>query len=307
MKKVSIKSLIIIFVIAVLILSIIFGGLKILGEKLKKIQGNLEVATKEAETQFPYDVEIDNYKVQINKPKLFNHYVLFDYNVETKDGSPITEEDFYITGAVSFPDDGYFTSVDEISTEINVNKMHIINVGIIVAREKYDSYVKNPSFLISAREKGSSKSLYDEKRIDKRIEVRDMIYPTTENYKEINKTFKLDNIDFKVLSLGDFNFGTLMPIFVGNISEAEGNQITENYYVRIKSGNLNQMYSLDKWIGFFDRPIKRYSEIDKSYNKDSKYDQFYMAKLFYNPNEVNRSDMEIYIGNKNTNEEVKIN
>ncbi|ELC8455309.1 hypothetical protein QYB58_000381 [Clostridium perfringens] len=91
-------------------------------------------------------MEIDNYKVQINKSKLFNNYVFFDYNVESKDGLPITEEDLYITGAVIFLDDGYFSSADKISTEINDNKMYIINVEIIVARENYELYVKNSSF-----------------------------------------------------------------------------------------------------------------------------------------------------------------
>ncbi|HAT4116116.1 TPA: hypothetical protein I9Z52_001462 [Clostridium perfringens] len=65
-----------------------------------------------------------------------------------------------------------------------------------------------------------------------------------------------------------------MPGFVGNISESEGNQIAERYYVRVKSGNLNQMYSLDKLIGFLEGPIKSYSKIDKSYNKDFEYLSF---------------------------------
>ncbi|MGM8271753.1 hypothetical protein ACSXDL_02110 [Clostridium perfringens] len=127
--------------------------------------------------------------------------------------------------------------------------------------------MKNHSFLISEKNGNG-------RYIDKRVEAKVTIYPTTENYKEINKTFKLDNIDFKVLSLVDFNFGTLMPGFVGNISESEGNQIAERYYVRVKSGNLNQMYSLDKLIGFLEGPIKSYSKIDKSYNKDFEYLSF---------------------------------
>ncbi|XZI53824.1 hypothetical protein ACSW9K_10390 [Clostridium perfringens] len=139
---------------------------------------------------------------------MFNNYVFFDYNVEAKDESPIIEEAFF-TGAVIFSDDGYFTSADKISTEINDNKMYIINVEIIVARENYELYVKNPSFLISEKEKNSNR-----RYVDKRVEARGTIYPTTENYKEINKTFKLDNIDFKVLSLGDFNFGTLMHVWL---------------------------------------------------------------------------------------------
>ncbi|ELC8455310.1 hypothetical protein QYB58_000382 [Clostridium perfringens] len=48
-----------------------------------------------------------------------------------------------------------------------------------------------------------------------------------------------------------------MLVFVGNISGPEGNQIAENYYVRVKSGNLNQMYSLDKLIGFLEGPIAK--------------------------------------------------
>ena len=137
------------------------------------------------------------------------------------------------------------------------------------------SYMWKILVLISEKEKNGNG-----RYVDKRVEAKGTIYPTTENYKEINKTFKLDNIDFKVLSLGDFNFGTLMLVFVGNISEPEGNQIAENYYVRVKSGNLNQMYSLDKLIGFLEGSIKSYSKIDKSYNKDSEYLSFIWISFF---------------------------
>ncbi|HHQ4189942.1 TPA: hypothetical protein ACSQK3_002527 [Clostridium perfringens] len=293
-----------IFISIILLLSLILLCFKISGKRFNttKIE-----ETKEVETQFPYNVEFDNYKVQINKPKLFNHYVLFDYNVETKDGSPIEEGDFNITGSVKFPDKAYFISSDNILNEINNNKMHIVDVGIIVARENYDLYVKNPSFLVNAREKGSSKLIYEEKRIDKRIETKGIIYPTKENYKEINKTFKLDNIDFNILSLGNFDFGSFIPIFIGNISHEQSEEISNKYAIRIKCGNLNQIYNLEKWAGFYEKAIKNYSEIDSKYNKNSEYDQFYMAKILYNPNEVSRDNMEIYLINKNTNEEVKIN
>lgn len=304
MKKKKRLSPIIIFISIILLLSIILLCLKISGKRFNTIK--IE-DTKEVETQFPYNVEFDNYKVQINKPKLFDHYVLFDYNVETEDGSPIEEGDFNITGSVKFPDKAYFISSDNILNEINNNKMHIIDVGIIVARENYDLYVENPSFLVNAREKGSSKSIYEEKRIDKRIETKGVIYPTKENYKEINKTFKLDNIEFNILSLGNFDFGSFIPIFVGDISHEKSEEIPNKYAIRIKSGNLNQIYNLEKWAGFYEKAIKNYSKIDPKYNKNSEYDQFYMAKLLYNPNEINKNNMEIYLVNKNTNEEVKIN
>lgn len=299
MKKKSKLSSIIIVLSVMLLLSAIFLCFKISGKRFNttKIE-----ETKEVETQFPYNLEFDNYKVQINKPKLFNHYVLFDYNVETKDGSPIEKEDLYVSGVCNFPDNAYYTASYNILTEINNNKLHAIDVGIIVARENYSSYIKNCDFLVDAREKNGNG-----KYIDERVKTKGIIYPTKENYKEINKIFKLDNIDFKVLSIGDFNFGRLIPIYIGNISDVEGSEISKNYYIRVKSGKFQKNYNLDKWIGFYDRPIKDYSKIDSSYDKNSKYDQFYMAKLFYNPNEVNKDNMEIYLVNKNTNEEVKIN
>lgn len=299
MKKKSKLSSIIIVLSVMLLLSAIFLCFKISGKRFNttKIE-----ETKEVETQFPYNVEFDNYKVQINKPKLFNHYVLFDYNVETKDGSPIEKEDLYVSGVCNFSDNAYYTASYNILTEINNNKLHAIDVGIIVARENYSSYIKNCDFLVDAREKNGNG-----KYIDERVKTKRIIYPTKENYKEINKIFKLDNIDFKVLSIGDFNFGRLIPIYIGNISDVEGSEISQNYYIRVKSGKFQKNYNLDKWIGFYDRPIKNYSKIDSSYDKNSKYDQFYMAKLFYNPNEVNKDNMEIYLVNKNTNEEVKIN
>ncbi|ELC8443736.1 hypothetical protein QYB59_002813 [Clostridium perfringens] len=304
MRKKKRLSPIIIFISIILLLSIILLCLKISGKRFNttKIE-----ETKEVETQFPYNVEFDNYKVQINKPKLFNHYVLFDYNVETKDGSPIEEGDFNITGSVKFPDKAYFVSPQKVLTEINNNKMHIIDVGIIVARENYDLYVKNPDFLISAREKGSNKSSKEEKRIDKRIETKGIIYPTKENYKEINKTFKLDNIEFKVLSLGDFDFGSLVTILVENINEETAKNIMNQYAIKVRNGDFCNEFNLDDWMEFYEQAIKQYSKIDKKYNENSKYDQFYMAKILYNPNEVSRDNMEIYLINKNTNEEVKIN
>lgn len=296
MKKRKKLSPIIIFISIILLLSIILLCLKISGKRFNtsKIED-----TKEVETQFPYNVELDNYKIQINKPKLFNEYVLFDYNVETKDGSPIEDDDIHFTGGVKFPNKAYFVSPQNVLTEINNNKMHIVDVGIIVARENYDLYVKNPDFIISA----GSKSDYEEKR----IETKGVIYPARENYKEINKKIKLDDIEFNILSSGNFDFGSLITILVENTNEETAKNIMNQYAVVVKSGDYNKQFNLDDWMGFYEQAIKQYSKIDKKYNENSQYDKFYMAKLLYNPNEVNKNNMEIYLVNKNTNEEVKIN
>ena len=293
-----------IFVSTIIVLSLIFAGLKVL---VKRLEAKINEEPKVVEAQFPYNTEFDNYNIEIKKPKLVNHYILFDYTISTKDNSPIEEDDFHITGSPSFPDTAYFVSAHDILRKVENNKMRIVNVGIIVARKDYDKYVNNFDFLVSAREKGSSKNLFEEKRVDTTIKIDGVVYPDKENYKEIKKTFKLDDIDFEVLSIGDFDFGSCIPIFVGNISEEKGKEIENKYALRIEGENINAMYNLEKWVGFYEQVIKRYSNIDPSYNANSQYDQFYMGKIFYNPKEVNKDNVKIYLINKETNEEVRIN
>ncbi|EOU2020313.1 hypothetical protein C4D31_08180 [Clostridium perfringens] len=274
---------------------------------VKRLEIKINEEPKVVEAQFPYNTEFDNYNIEIKKPKVVNHYILFDYTISTKDNSPIEEDDFHITGSPSFPDTAYFVSAHDILRKVENNKMRIVNVGIIVARKDYDKYVNNFDFLVSAREKGSSKNLFEGKRVDTTIKVDGVVYPDKENYKEVKKTFKLDDIDFEVLSIGDFDFGSFIPIFVGNISEEKSKEIENKYALRIEGENINAIYDLEKWVGFYEQVIKRYSNIDPSYNANSQYDQFYMGKIFYNPKEVNKENVKIYLINKETNEEVRIN
>lgn len=304
MKKRKRLFLSIIFFGTILNLILIFLGLKVL---VKRLEIKINEEPKVVEAQFPYNTEFDNYNIEIKKPKVVNHYILFDYTISTKDNSPIEKEDFYITGSPSFPDTAYFVSAHDILRKVENNKMRIVNVGIIVARKDYDKYVNNFDFLVSAREKGSSKNLFEEKRVDTTIKVDGVVYPDKENYKEIKKTFKLDDIDFEVLSIGDFDFGTFIPIFVGNISNEKSKEIENKYALRVEGENINAIYNLEKWVGFYEQVIKRYSNIDPSYNANSQYDQFYMGKIFYNPKEVNKDNVKIYLMNKETNEEVRIN
>nr|WP_243449029.1 hypothetical protein [Clostridium perfringens] len=304
MKKRKRLFLSIIFFGTILNLILIFLGLKVL---VKRLEIKINEEPKVVEAQFPYNTEFDNYNIEIKKPKVVNHYILFDYTISTKDNSPIEEDDFHITGSPSFPDTAYFVSAHDILRKVENNKMRIVNVGIIVARKDYDKYVNNFDFLVSAREKGSSKNLFEEKRVDTTIKVDGVVYPDKENYKEIKKTFKLDDIDFEVLSIGDFDFGSCIHIFVGNISEEKSKEIENKYALRVEGENINAMYDLEKWVGFYEQVIKRYSNIDPSYNANSQYDKFYMGKIFYNPKEVNKDNVKIYLINKETNEEVKTN
>lgn len=304
MKKRKRLFLSIIFFGTILNLILIFLGLKVL---VKRLEIKINEEPKVVEAQFPYNTEFDNYNIEIKKPKVVNHYILFDYTISTKDNSPIEKEDFYITGSPSFPDIAYFISSQNVLTKVENNKMRIVDAGIIVARKDYDKYIKNLEFLVSAREKGSSKDPFKEKRVDTTIKVDGVVYPDKENYKELKKTFKLDDINFEVLSIGDFDFGTFIPIFVGNISNEKSKEIENKYALRVEGENINAIYDLEKWVGFYEQVIKRYSNIDPSHNANSQYDQFYMGKIFYNPKEVNKDNVKIYLINKETNEEVRIN
>lgn len=304
MKKRKRLFLSIIFFGTILNLILIFLGLKVL---VKRLEIKINEEPKVVEAQFPYNTEFDNYNIEIKKPKVVNHYILFDYTISTKDNSPIEKEDFYITGSPSFPDIAYFISSQNVLTKVENNKMRIVDAGIIVPRKDYDKYIKNLEFLVSAREKGSSKDPFKEKRVDTTIKVDGVVYPDKENYKELKKTFKLDDINFEVLSIGDFDFGTFIPIFVGNISNEKSKEIENKYALRVEGENINAIYDLEKWVGFYEQVIKRYSNIDPSYNANSQYDQFYMGKIFYKPKEVNKDNVKIYLINKETNEEVRIN
>ncbi|MDK0978740.1 hypothetical protein P5F73_04465 [Clostridium perfringens] len=304
MKKRKRLFLFFIFFGTILNLILIFLGLKVL---VKRLEIKINEESKVVEAQFPYNTEFDNYNIEIKKPKVVNHYILFDYTISTKDNSSIEKEDFYITGSPSFPDMAYFISSQNVLTKVENNKMRIVDAGIIVARKDYDKYIKNLEFLVSAREKGSSKDPFKEKRVDTTIKMEGVVYPDKENYKELKKTFKLDDINFEVLSIGDFDFGTFIPIFVGNISNEKSKEIENKYALRVEGENINAIYDLEKWVGFYEQVIKRYSNIDPSYNANSQYDQFYMGKIFYNPKEVNKDNVKIYLINKETNEEVRIN
>lgn len=254
---------------------------------------------------FPYSVDFENYDIQINEPKLYENYIIFDYLIKTNDGSDIKEDDIYITGSGSFPDKAYFISPQHVLTKIDKDKMHSITTGFIVAREDKSLPINKTEFTISAKPKDYTERV-NVGYVDKTIRTNDEIPLSNEGYTVINKKIRFDNIEFEVLSLGNFDFGSLVNIFVGNIDEEKSREISETYNVKLKSGDFEKSYNLKKWIGFNEIAIRKYSEIDKKYNPNSQYDQFYMARMFYDLNKVDRDNMEIYLINNITNDEIRI-
>ena len=140
----------------------------------------------------------------------------------------------------------------------------------------------------------------------KSVSIKEEVYLTDEDYLSLNKKITFDNVDFEIRSLSNFEFGSLLYIFVGNKDEEECKRIANQYSVKLISGDYERSFDLEKWVGFTELAIRKYSSIDERYNKDSKHDQFYMSRMFYNLNEVHRDNMEVYLINNRTKEEIRI-
>ena len=301
------KKLIVYSLIGIVLFSIvIFIGFKLKDESNKKtsnFEKILEVNRKlEKENElsggFPYTLEFLDYNITINSVKVFEDYALFDYSVKKIDGGYINTTDVNITGNVNFKGREFYISPNDVERRWEYSSVRIISTGEIIAKENKDSPA-NLSFSINARSADGS-------YIAKSVSIKEEVYLTDEDYLSLNKKITFDNVDFEIRSLSNFEFGSLLYIFVGNKDEEECKRIANQYSVKLISGDYERSFDLEKWVGFTELAIRKYSSIDERYNKDSKHDQFYMSRMFYNLNEVNREDMEVYLINNRTKEEIRI-
>ncbi|MPQ44849.1 hypothetical protein [Clostridium tarantellae] len=290
------KSIGKILVISLLIIILLFGTMFVGVYKLIKLQKENEVKN-EIQGGFPYNVEFEDYNIKINSANTYEDYILFDYLITKKDGSDIKEENIGITGSADFPDKTFFVSPVDILTA-DGKEIHIIQLGNIIARTNKIEPVKY-IFNISTRKP-------DETYVQKEIKTKEKFNLTTENYQILNKNIKFNNIDFNIISLANFKFGSLLYLFTENINEKTCKEIMKNFSIKLKSKTFEQIYTLEEAGGFYDMPIKKFSKIDRKYNPNSQYDQFYISKMFYNINDVDRNNMQIYLVNNISNEEIQI-
>lgn len=302
MKKYD-KNLVVL-AIALILIVISIGIINLNGKKnVSKLDQILEYQRAEKKKNeisggFPYNIEFLDYNITINSVKVFEDYALFDYSVKKIDGGYINTTDVNITGNVDFKGIEFYISSNDVERRWEYSTVRIISTGEIIAKQNKDSPA-NLSFSINARSADGS-------YIAKDVSIKEEVYLTNEDYLSLNKKINFDNIDFEIRSLANFEFGSLMYIFVGNKDEEECKRIANQYVIKLISGDYEKSFDLEKWVGFTDLAIRKYSSIDSRYDKNSQHDQFYMSRMFYNLNEVDRENIEIYLVNKLNNEEIKI-
>ena len=291
----------------VIILALIITLIGVIGFNKNKFSSKfdqlLEVSKgKDSENElsggFPYNIEFLDYNITINSVRLFEDYALFDYSVKKIDGGYINITDVNITGNVNFKGREFYISPNDVERRWEYSSVRIISTGQIIAKENKDSPA-NLSFSINARSADGS-------YIAKSVSIKEEVYLTDEDYLSLNKKITFDNVDFEIRSFANFEFGSLLYIFVGNKDEEECKRIANQYVIKLISGDYERSFDLEKWVGFTDLAIRKYSSIDSRYDKNSQHDQFYMSRMFYNLNEVDRENIEVYLVNKKTNDEVKI-
>ncbi|MGG5461051.1 hypothetical protein [Clostridium sp. B9] len=303
MKKVI--KIILFGLIGVLIFSlVIFMVFKVKNNVVNKLSvlEKIFVGSGEDENElsggFPYNVEFLDYNIIINSVKVFEDYALFDYSVEKIDGGYVNTTDVNITGRVDFEGIEFYIAPNEVKRTWEYSSVRSISTGEIIAKQNKDSPAKL-SFLINARSKDGS-------YISKDVSIKEEVYVTDEDYLSLNKKVEFNDVSFEIRSLANFEFGSLMYIFVGNKDEEECKRIARQYDIKLVSGDYEKSFDLEKWVGFSELAIRKYSSIDDRYDENSQNDQFFMSRMFYDLDDVDRENMKIYIINKETGEEIRV-
>lgn len=246
--------------------------------------------------EFPYEFEFENYKVEIEYAKLYDNYLLTKHNISKKDGSITQEDDINITTTISENTArGYMIGPQVISTRVIDNRVkEEISTFFIAETEKP---IKKANIRHSLILKGN---------IDiNSIKTDGSVFLTNDDYNYINKKFKIDNIDLTVMSLGNFEFGGLLHIFTENLESEELQNLEKNYFIRLKSGEFQEDFKINTIMGYKEEIVKKISNFG-DFNPNSKLTEFFGVNMLYDTSKVDNDNIEIYIVNKNSNEETRI-
>ncbi|MBU3207880.1 hypothetical protein KPL33_13000 [Clostridium algidicarnis] len=241
-------------------------------------------------SNFPLTKEVGNYIFDIDYTKYFGNYLLTKYYITTKDGSNIEDGNVFLTAAPQLNDGVQFSfGPQEISSkEIAKDKLEIVEKFIIAGRKGKSDQIKIEYLLTG----------------DIKFKLSSPLNKSTNGYEYIHKKVSLDGLDFTIESLGNFEFGSLIDFYIEDIKNSDTYDIREKYNLKLISGNYINAYELKALIAF---PPKELGELkDYDYNKDSKYVQFYAGNLLYNPEDVDINNMQIYLVDKETQNETLI-
>lgn len=250
--------------------------------------------TSEIESSnFPLREEVGNYIIDIDYTKDFGNYLLTKYYITTKDGSNVDEKKGFLSGGIQNDNVVEFgVGPHEISSkEIAKDKLEVVQRFLIVGRRGKGDPIKM-KYIFSG---------------DEGIKLSNPLNKSTNGYEYIHKKVSLDGLDFTIESLGNFEFGSLIDFYVEDTKNSDTYDIIDKYSLKLISGSYINEYELESFLGYRDNQVKELSELkDYDYNKDSKYIQFYTGNLLYNPKDVDINDMQIYLIDKETQNETLI-
>ncbi|WP_029451841.1 hypothetical protein [Clostridium algidicarnis] len=252
--------------------------------------------TKAYETEpsnFPLTKEVGNYIIDIEYTKYFGNYLLTKYYITTKDGSNIEGKEFSLTAATQNNNGIKFGAGPQhiSSKEVSKDKLEVIQRFLIVGRKGKSNSIKIQYLLTG----------------DIKFELSNSLNKTTNGYEYIHKKISLDGLDFTIESLGNFEFGSLIDFYIEDTKNSDTYDIREKYNLKLISGNYINAYELKTFLGYRNNEVKQLSELeDYDYNKDSKHIVFCTGNLLYNPEDVDINNMQIYLVDKETQNETLI-
>ncbi|EOU1648966.1 MAG: hypothetical protein E7H79_00070 [Clostridium perfringens] len=244
---------------------------------------------------FPYEFEVDNYNIEIEYSKLYDNYLLTKYKIWRKDGSYIGETEANLSTFITKYDSAFSFGPHIISSKVIDNKIkEEIIIDFVAAIEKPLEKVKIRHALAGKYIDGT-----------KEIKKEGVVNLSNENYIRLNKKIKIDDINLTVSNLGNFEFGSILNLFTENLEDEEIENFHENYSVKLKSNDFNKTYEIRKIMGLDGKAVEAVIEWNKI-NKDTKLVEFFIVDLLYDVDSIDFNNFELFVVNKNTNEETKI-
>ena len=244
---------------------------------------------------FPYEFEVYNYNIEIEYSKLYDNYLLTKYKIWRKDGSYIGENEANVSTFINTYDSAFAWGPHIISSKVIDNKIkEEISIDFVAAIEKPLEKVKIRHALAGKYIDGT-----------KEIKKEGVVNLSNENYIRLNKKIKIDHINLTISNLGNFEFGSILNLFTENLEDEEIENFHENYSVKLKSNDFNKTYEIRKIMGLDGKAVEAVIEWNKI-NKDTKLVEFFIVDLLYDVDSIDFNNFELFVVNKNTNEETKI-
>lgn len=184
---------------------------------------------------------------------------------------------------------------------------HIISSKVIDNKIKEEISIDFVAAIEKPLEKVKIRHALAGKYIDgtKEIKKEGVVNLSNENYTLLNKKIKIDHINLTVSNLGNFEFGSILNLFTENLENEEAENFHENYSVKLKSNDFSKIYEIKQMMILRGKAAEEVIEWNKL-NKDTKLIEFFIVDLLYDVDSIDFNNFELFVVNKNTNEETKI-